>query len=64
MSKKTIIKPDPKVLEFLSRASDLVAELPGWKQGVLEASSKAFNDTPRPPVAHKENKIDKERDAC
>ena len=56
MSKKTIIKPDPKVLEFLSRASELVAALPEWKQGVLEASSKAFNDTPRPPIASKENK--------
>ena len=36
---KTIIKPDPKV---------------------LEASSKAFNDTPRPPVPHRENLNNKE----
>ena len=52
---KAIIKPDPKVLEFLKRADELVAALPEWKQGVLEASSRAFNDTPRPPVPHREN---------
>jgi hypothetical protein len=37
-------------IEFLSRLKKLYDELPDWKKGVLEASSKAFNSKPREPI--------------
>jgi hypothetical protein len=51
MEKKMVkLTADTKVLQFLAKSSELVSKLPDWKVGVLEASSRPSNPTPRPPV--------------
>lgn len=46
------LEPNPKMLEFLKRASDNVAKMPAWQRGNLEASMRSTNSTPRPPVLY------------
>lgn len=51
MEKKMVkLTADTKVLQFLAKSSERVSKLPDWKVGVLEASSRPSNPTPRPPV--------------
>lgn len=46
-----ILKPDPKILEFLEKIRQGIAfKIPANKRGILEASAKAFNDYEREPV--------------
>lgn len=46
----THLRPDPAFREFLARASQFVASMPVWKQGNLEASSRATTLVPRPAI--------------
>lgn len=48
---KTIkLKPNQELVEFLKTAKEQYNKLPDWKKGILEASLKPFNDTPRKPI--------------
>lgn len=47
MSERT---PKDRVTEFLANAEKVLEKLPWFKRGVLEASSRATNETPRKPV--------------
>lgn len=49
MSEKNKIRlePNKEILTFLAKAESVVAKMPAWKQGVLEASSLRTNSVPR-----------------
>lgn len=50
MAEKRMVRlePDPQVLRYLDRASEIVAQMPPWQRGILEASSRSTNSVPRP----------------
>jgi len=47
MKNKVVLRPDPKMVEFLKWASETVKTWPAWKRGILEASSKTHNKESR-----------------
>lgn len=51
------ITANANVVQFLSTSGNLAAQLPGWKQGVLEASLQAFNSQPRTPVVNTDQSV-------
>lgn len=46
----THLRPDPAFREFLAQATQMVAAMPWWQRGNLEASSRATTLAPRPVV--------------
>lgn len=55
MEKKIVkLTANADVVQFLSNSGNLSSQLPDWKRGVLEASSKASNSEPRQPVTRSE----------
>lgn len=55
MEKKIVrLTANADVVQFLSNSGNLSSQLPEWKRGVLEASSKASNSEPRQPVTRSE----------
>lgn len=55
MEKKIVrLTANADVVQFLSNSGNLSSQLPEWKRGVLEASSKASNSEPRQPVSRSE----------
>lgn len=49
----TKLTANEHVIKFLEKSGTLARQLPEWKQGVLEASSRPSNSQPRPPVEGK-----------
>ena len=55
MEKKIVrLTANADVVQFLSNSGNLSSQLPEWKRGVLEASSKASNSEHRQPVSRSE----------
>jgi hypothetical protein len=51
MEKKNVrLTANDNVVQFLSNSGNLSSQLPEWKRGVLEISSKASNSMPRQPI--------------